>query len=99
MTAKGHDFGGNAAMRMAYSSSKAAMNMITIHLASALRADPRLAHIKVNSVTPGCVATDMNDNRGTRTVEEGARIVVQMALLVNDGPTGGFFNDQGPVDW
>lgn len=99
MTADGHDFGGYASTRMAYSSSKAALNMVTLQLADALRADPAFAHITVNAVTPGYVATDINNHRGVRTVQEGARIIVDMALAGEDGPHGGFFNDQGPVPW
>ncbi|MDQ2706143.1 MAG: SDR family NAD(P)-dependent oxidoreductase [Actinomycetota bacterium] len=99
MTAAGHDFGGNAATRMAYASSKSALNMVTVQLAAALREDPGLAHVKVNSATPGFVATDINANQGTRTVAEGARVIVKLAVLPDDGPSGGFFNDQGPVDW
>jgi NAD(P)-dependent dehydrogenase (short-subunit alcohol dehydrogenase family) len=99
LTAAGHDFGGNAPARMAYSSSKAALNMITIQLSGALRADPELAHIKVNSVTPGYVATDMNAHQGTKTVTDGARVIIDLAVIGPDGPTGGFFNDQGPVNW
>jgi NAD(P)-dependent dehydrogenase (short-subunit alcohol dehydrogenase family) len=99
LTAAGHDFGGNASARMAYSSSKAALNMVTVQLATAFRDDPSLSHVKVNSVTPGYVATDMNNHQGTRTVEEGARIIVDMALIGDDGPSGRFFNDRGAVVW
>jgi hypothetical protein len=49
-------------------------------------------------VTPGYTATDLNNNKGFRKVEDGARIVVQTALLGEEGPTGGFFND-GEVDY
>lgn len=61
--------------------------------------DPQLAGLKVNAATPGFVATDLNDHAGTRTVAEGARIVVELATLPPDGPTGGFFNDAGLVAW
>ena len=30
---------------------------------------------------------------------EGARAIVAMATVEPDGPTGGFFDDQGPVPW
>jgi NAD(P)-dependent dehydrogenase (short-subunit alcohol dehydrogenase family) len=43
--------------------------------------------------------TDLNGHQGTRTVEEGARVVVELATLPDDGPSGGFFNDDGPVPW
>jgi len=32
-------------------------------------------------------------------VEEGARIMVDLATLPDDGPTGGLLNDRGPVPW
>jgi NAD(P)-dependent dehydrogenase (short-subunit alcohol dehydrogenase family) len=84
---------------MAYASSKAAFNMITLQLAAALRADPTYHHIKVNSGTPGFVATELNAYQGTRSITEGAGILVELATLPDGGPSGGFFNDQGPVSW
>jgi NAD(P)-dependent dehydrogenase (short-subunit alcohol dehydrogenase family) len=98
MTGSGHDFGGNASRRLAYSTSKTAMNMLTVQYARAFAADPGLAHIKINSATPGHTATDMSGHHG-RSVADGARIIVDLATLPADGPTGGFFNDQGPVPW
>jgi NAD(P)-dependent dehydrogenase (short-subunit alcohol dehydrogenase family) len=99
LTSGGTDFGGDADRRLAYSSSKAALNMLTVQYARAFAKDPDLSHIKVNSVTPGYVATDLTRYRGTRTVEQGAQVIVRLATLPDDGPTGGFFNDQGPVPW
>jgi NAD(P)-dependent dehydrogenase (short-subunit alcohol dehydrogenase family) len=99
LTGGGADFGGDAHVRLAYSSSKAALNMLTVQYAAAFAADPGLAHIKINSATPGYVATDMNAHRGARTVEEGSRVVVDLATLPADGPSGGFFREQGPVPW
>jgi hypothetical protein len=49
--------------------------------------------------TPGYTATDLNAGRGDRTVEEGARAIVAMATLDDDGPSGTFVNDAGPVPW
>ena len=51
---------------------------------------------KVNAVDPGYTATDLNDHSGHKTVAEGARAIVAMARVDADGPTGGFFDDQGP---
>jgi NAD(P)-dependent dehydrogenase (short-subunit alcohol dehydrogenase family) len=98
MTGSGHDFGGNASRRLVYSTSKTAMNMLTVQYARAFAADPGLAHIKINSATPGHTATGMSGHHG-RSVADGARIIVDLATLPADGPTGGFFNDQGPVPW
>lgn len=78
---------------LAYSSAKAAVNMLTSQYAKAL---PRL---RINAVDPGYTATDFNAHRGTQTVEEGAEINVAMAQIGPDGPTGGYFDRNGPVPW
>ncbi len=82
-------------MLLAYSASKAALNMITVQFANELKG----AGIKVNSANPGFTATDMNQHRGTRTVEQGAATPVRLALLPDDGPTAGVFSDDGPEPW
>jgi NAD(P)-dependent dehydrogenase (short-subunit alcohol dehydrogenase family) len=78
-----------------YCASKAALNMLTVQLAYELRD----TGIKVNAVSPGYVATDMNQNKGKLTVEEGAAEPVRLALLPADGPTGGFFGEGGVYPW
>ncbi|WP_331719311.1 SDR family oxidoreductase [Streptomyces sp. NBC_00158] len=93
--AKAADFGSPHRLLLAYNSSKAALNSLTLHYAREFEGTP----LKFNSATPGYVATDLNGHQGTRTVEEGARIVVALATLGEEGPTGGFFDDAGPVDW
>ena len=50
-------------------------------------------HFRINSVTPEHLATDLNGHIGTRTVERGARAVVEFAMLPVDGPNGAFFNE------
>jgi NAD(P)-dependent dehydrogenase (short-subunit alcohol dehydrogenase family) len=84
-----------AAKLLAYNSSKSALNALTIQFAHELRDTP----IKVNSADPGYVATDLNHHTGTRTVEQGATIAVKLASLPADGPTGGFFDEDGVVPW
>lgn len=79
----------------AYSTSKAAMNVLTIQLADALKTDG----IKVNAVCPGWVRTDMGGDAAPRSVEEGAKGIVWAATLKDDGPTGGFFRDGKPINW
>jgi NAD(P)-dependent dehydrogenase (short-subunit alcohol dehydrogenase family) len=76
-----------------YSSSKAALNMLTVQYAAAF---PRM---RINSVDPGFTATDFNAHRGTQTVEEGAETIVRYAQIAPDGPTGGFFDATGPARW
>jgi NAD(P)-dependent dehydrogenase (short-subunit alcohol dehydrogenase family) len=67
-----------------YPSSKAALNMITAMYAKELRDSP----IKVNAANPGYCATDLNGHSGFRTAEQGAEVVVHLATLPADGPTG-----------
>ncbi|ASU77646.1 short-chain dehydrogenase [Actinopolyspora erythraea] len=78
---------------VAYPASKTAVNMITVQYAKALPG------MRINAVDPGYTATDLNGNTGTRTVEQGAEIIVRAALLGPDGPTGGYFDDAGPLPW
>jgi NAD(P)-dependent dehydrogenase (short-subunit alcohol dehydrogenase family) len=78
-----------------YSASKAAANAVTV----AFAADLETAGIKVNAACPGFTATDLNNFRGTRTVEQAAREPVRLALIDADGPTGTFSNEDGPLPW
>jgi len=80
---------------LAYNSSKTALNALTVQFAAELRDTP----IKVNAADPGYTATDMNNHQGTRTVEQGATAAVRLATLPADGPTGGYFDENGPVPW
>ena len=78
-----------------YSPSKTALNAITLAFALELES----TGIKVNSACPGFTATDLNNFEGTRTVEEAARGPVRLALLNENGPTGTFSNEDGPLPW
>ncbi|MNI14684.1 3-oxoacyl-[acyl-carrier-protein] reductase FabG [compost metagenome] len=80
---------------LAYNSSKAAVNMATVAFAKEFKDTP----LKVNSADPGFTATDLNGFTGQRTVEQGAGIAVRLATLDADGPTGGFFDENGEVPW
>ena len=80
---------------LGYNASKAALNMFTVNLAWELR-DTK---IRVNSVCPGFTATDLNNNTGTQTVEEGAIAIVRFAQTSDDSPTGGFFHKDGAYPW
>lgn len=83
----------------AYQASKAALNGLTVALAKKL-ADTR---IKVNSVCPGWVQTDLGgpENRAAAPTpaDEAADVVVRAALLDDAGPSGSFFDAAGPVPW
>ncbi|MFE9362314.1 SDR family oxidoreductase [Streptomyces sp. NPDC006978] len=76
-----------------YNSSKTALVMVTSQYAKAYPG------IRFNAVDPGYTATDLNGHSGPKTVEEGADIIVRMALIGSDGPTGGFFDAEGPAAW
>ena len=80
---------------LAYNSSKTAVNALTVFFAKELLHSP----IKINSVCPGFTATDLNGNSGYRSVDQAASIVVKLATINSDGPTGGFFDDDGVVPW
>jgi NAD(P)-dependent dehydrogenase (short-subunit alcohol dehydrogenase family) len=78
---------------VAYPASKAAINMITVQYAKAFPA------MRINAVEPGFTKTDLNGNSGTQTVEQGAEIIVRMAQIGPDGPTGGYFDADGTLPW
>lgn len=80
---------------LAYNASKTAVNALTVHFAYEFKDTT----IKINSADPGFTATDLNGFQGTRTVEQAATIVVQLANLPDDGPSGGFFGEHGVVSW
>ena len=78
---------------VAYPASKAAVNMITVQYAKAF------PDMRINAVEPGYTATDLNQHMGTQTVEQGAGIIVRMAQIGRDGPTGRYVGYQGPLPW
>ncbi|GAA1538299.1 SDR family oxidoreductase [Actinomadura kijaniata] len=79
----------------AYTTSKTFLNAVTVQYAKELHG----TGILVNAACPGFCATDLNGFRGVRTPEQGAAIGIRLATLPDDGPTGGFFEDAGPVPW
>ncbi|MFD4789738.1 SDR family NAD(P)-dependent oxidoreductase [Streptomyces sp. NPDC058459] len=99
LTAQQADLPGDATVRAAYTSSKAALNMLTVQYDRVFRADPELAHMKINSATPGYTATAMNDFRGTNTPEQAAAVIVRLATLPPDGPSGTFVGAEDTVPW
>lgn len=79
----------------AYTSSKSALNMMTLQFARELAKD----NIKVNSTDPGYCATDINGNSGPRSAEQGALVTINFATMDDNGPTGGFYNEDGRHYW
>jgi NAD(P)-dependent dehydrogenase (short-subunit alcohol dehydrogenase family) len=78
---------------VAYPASKTAVNAITLRYA---RAFPTM---RINAVEPGFTSTDLNAGTGTQTIEQGAEIIVRMAQIDHDGPTGGYFDAEGTIPW
>jgi NAD(P)-dependent dehydrogenase (short-subunit alcohol dehydrogenase family) len=78
-----------------YRLSKTALNAATRIFADELK-DTK---VKINSVCPGWVRTDMGGPDAPRSVEDGAGGIVWAATLPDDGPSGGFFRDGEAIDW
>ncbi len=77
-----------------YGSSKAAVSMITVQYAKAFPG------IKFNAVEPGFTATDLTPFSGAgQPVEKGAEVIVRMATIGTDGPTGTFQEGEGELAW
>jgi len=85
----------NYAIYDSYSCSKTALNAFTVLLAKEFRN----TNFKINCVTPGYTATDLNHFQGTQTPEQAAKVIVKFATVDNDGPTGKFLSEAGEIDW
>lgn len=77
-----------------YRISKTAMNAVTKVFAAEAK-----GNVKINSVCPGWVRTDMGGANATRDLAEGIAGIVWAATLPDDGPSGGFFRDGKPIPW
>ena len=80
---------------LSYNTSKAAINSVTIQFANELRDTP----IKVNSADPGYTKTDMTHFDGNRSPEQAAQVIIRLATLGPDGPSGCFFDNDGALPW
>lgn len=78
----------------AYGVAKAALNALTKALPRDL---PR--GVKINACDPGWVRTRMGGPSAPLTPEEAADTPVWLALLPDDGPSGGFFRNRQPAEW
>jgi NAD(P)-dependent dehydrogenase (short-subunit alcohol dehydrogenase family) len=77
-----------------YGASKAAVSMLTVQYAKAL------PEIKFNAVEPGFTATDLTPASGAgQPVEKGAEVIVRMATIGQDGPTGTFQENGVELAW
>jgi NAD(P)-dependent dehydrogenase (short-subunit alcohol dehydrogenase family) len=82
---------------LAYPPSKSALNQVTVQYAKALWPEG----ILVNAADPGPCATDFTAGIPgvMRTAASGAAIAVRLATLPDDGPTGAYLAESGPVPW
>jgi NAD(P)-dependent dehydrogenase (short-subunit alcohol dehydrogenase family) len=69
-----------------YGATKAAVSMLTVQYAKAL------PEIKFNAVEPGSFG-------GGQPVQESAEVIVRMATIGKDGPTGTFQENAGELAW
>jgi len=77
-----------------YGASKAAVSMLTVQYAKLL------PDIKVNAVEPGFTATDLTAASGAgQPVENGAQVIVRLASIGSDGPTGTFHEGDNELAW
>ncbi|MGD8912021.1 MAG: SDR family oxidoreductase [Candidatus Thiodiazotropha sp.] len=79
----------------AYRLSKTALNAVTRIFSEELKQ----TKIKINSVCPGWVRTDMGGKEADLSIPEGAKGIVWAATLPDDGPSGGFFRNGKAIDW
>lgn len=77
----------------AYSISKAALNMMTVQFAEDFG-----GRVKVNSVCPGWVRTEMGGPGAPRSVEKGAESIVWLATE-SKIPNGKFIRDRKEIPW
>ncbi|HSJ01854.1 MAG: SDR family oxidoreductase [Verrucomicrobium sp.] len=83
------------AKAFAYNASKTVLNAFTVHLAHELKDTP----IKVNSAHPGWVKTELGGQEAPVEVEDGGKTSARLALLPDDGPTGGYFYLEDTLPW
>jgi NAD(P)-dependent dehydrogenase (short-subunit alcohol dehydrogenase family) len=76
---------------LAYNSSKAALNAITLIYATTLRD----TGIKVNALSPGFCATDLNNHTGHLSAAEGGVHIARQVTPPDDAPTAVFLNENG----
>ncbi|HEY5971042.1 MAG TPA: SDR family oxidoreductase [Pseudoxanthomonas sp.] len=79
----------------AYNVSKSAVNAWTVQLAYELKD----SKIKVNTIHPGYVKTDMNAGEGEIEVPDGAKTSVAMALIDDAGPSGSYVYLDQVLPW
>ena len=80
---------------VSYNVSKSTVNAWTVQLAHELRD----TSVKVNTIHPGHVKTDMGGDAAPMEIADGAKTSVQMALIGADGPNGTFSHMGQTLPW
>ncbi len=74
--------------------TQAAVSMLTVQYAKTY------PDIKFNAVEPGFTATDLTPGSGAgQPVEKGAEVIVRMATIGKNGPTGTFQENEAELAW
>lgn len=81
----------------AYATSKA--GEIAMTKATAKEEEARGRGVLVNACCPGYVKTDMTRGGGSKTVDEGAKTPVMLALEDIGSKTGGFWQSEKEIEW
>ncbi len=79
-----------------YRMSKLALNGLTKILAAEIG---RGSNVKVNSLSPGWVKTEMGGMGADREPADAAREIADLVSLADNGPSGGFFRSGEPIAW
>lgn len=79
----------------AYKISKVALNALTRIMAAEVRG----YNIKVNTMCPGWVSTDMGGPGAPVTPATAADTIIWLATLPDNGPTSGFFRNRKTIPW
>lgn len=76
-----------------YSASKAAVTMLSVQYAKALK------DVRVNAVDPGYTATDFNNHSGPQTLGEGTDAIFALATEPDTSGTGRLIDRHGTLCW
>ncbi len=88
--------GGMGGGYSSYRMTKLALNGLTRVLSAELGQG---SNVKVNSLNPGWVRTDMGGSDADREPEEAAREIADLVSIAATGPSGGFFYRGEPAQW
>lgn len=86
---------GESSHCLSYSLSKNSLNSLTRIFSTLVRGK----NIKINSICPGWVKTDMGGASAPRSIEQGISGIIWAATLDENGPSGGFYHDKKLIDW